>query len=193
MIGFRYDLHPPIFLGVLVILFAIGCVVFKLRKKRWMSTYEWATLLAFQFYVLSLIKVTILPISVFYEDVGDYSHLYYNLIPFKTISTTLEHGNYIQVVGNILLLLPLPILWSIYFRSEVSLKKALVLLLGTIFMIESIQLMINLVTQYPNKVADIDDVMLNALGGIVGWAILAWVQKSKRYTRYMYQSKVDEA
>lgn len=98
-----------------------------------------------------------------------YPNLYDNLIPFKTIVGAFQHGNYIQNFGNVLLLLPLPILLQLVSQKSYSFLRTFITCFIVSLSIEITQYIIDLLTQYPNKVADIDDVILNVFGGILGW------------------------
>ncbi len=93
-----------------------------------------------------------------------------SLVPFRQIRTILGTNrlSYIllNLAGNTLLFAPqglmLPLLWK-GFRSPW--RVILVCLLGSIF-IETMQL-------FCMRTTDIDDVMMNALGGAIGYALWA--------------------
>lgn len=98
-----------------------------------------------------------------------------NFIPFKTIVelvTTLPAWIATkQIVGNMLMFLPFGLLMPFYFSRHKFLK-----LLGTSalfsILIESLQFTIGVLfvgSQY--RVVDIDDVILNVVGAIIGFAL----------------------
>ncbi|BFH17438.1 VanZ family protein [Paenibacillus melissococcoides] len=170
MIGFVFDLHLPVFIGIYTVVFSIFLASMKIRKKKF-EFYRVLLQGAFIFYILALMKLVYLPIRVLFGDHNLSQPTIYDfmqLIPFKTIETTLNHHNYIQVYGNLLLLFPLPILLQLIFKKFSFFKSFLIVLSVTVF-IEITQFGIDLLTNYPNKVMDIDDVILNTLGGIIGW------------------------
>ena len=72
-------------------------------------------------------------------------------IPFKT----LKNLGFISIAGHIVLTMPIPILIYIILRASVK-KISIISILAGIF-IEPIQLLINLITGFPNYVIDIDD------------------------------------
>ena len=90
-----------------------------------------------------------------------------NLIPFKTI---IAYGHAekglliagINLLGNIILLVPFGFLVEAQFRNLTKLKK-LLLAIGAGLAIEGMQVMLHI------GIFDIDDVILNAIGVVVGY------------------------
>lgn len=104
-----------------------------------------------------------------------------NFVPFKTIVPYLfgEQGLVIagvNLLGNVALLVPIGLLAPLVFRN-ITWKKALALAVATGLAIEIMQAVLRL------GIFDVDDVILNALGVMVGyWAfvILAkWIHSRK--------------
>lgn len=94
----------------------------------------------------------------------------FNIIPFKTITmyiTNFDHYNLdtwmMNVVGNVVLFIPLGLLVPILFRSTRNLKAATLLFIRLITYIELLQL-ITLA-----GVFDIDDIILNVTGALLGY------------------------
>ena len=92
-------------------------------------------------------------------------------IPFKT----LKNLGFISIAGHIVLTMPIPILIYIILRASVK-KISIISILAGIF-IEPIQLLINLITGFPNYVIDIDDFMLQIAGILVGLFIITLAEK----------------
>jgi glycopeptide antibiotics resistance protein len=96
-----------------------------------------------------------------------------NLIPFKTIMPYVL-GDYglliggLNLVGNIVLLIPFGLILPAIYRSLGFLKM---LLLASLFClgIESIQALLKI------GIFDIDDVILNGLGVMIGYAMHLWI------------------
>lgn len=94
-----------------------------------------------------------------------------NLVPFKTILPYLlgKMGwliGGINLIGNIVLLVPIGFLVPVIFRN-VTWKIMLALALATGFAIEGMQVVLHV------GIFDIDDVILNALGVMIGyWAFI---------------------
>ncbi|PFH88582.1 VanZ family protein [Bacillus sp. AFS088145] len=183
MIGFSVTLDPIEFSFV----FLLGLIAYFLKIKWLSKTFTIQRYLHFTvwfIYYLSLVKVVFFPITYFYNKNPEItSKLYYQFSPFKTILKSIEHDLWIQVIGNILLLLPIPILYVVLKRKIVQFYKNFLMGLLVSLSIEIIQLGINYVTGYPNKVMDIDDVILNVSGISIGWFISrvysCWYLKQK--------------
>lgn len=112
--------------------------------------------LSFIIYILCLFH------AVTFQDVSWSSA---NFIPFKEI-TRYDFGSslfYKNILGNLLLFIPFGIYSSYYVKTN---KNYIIIILSFIasLSIEIIQLIIG-------RVFDIDDVILNVLGGLVGYII----------------------
>ncbi len=86
---------------------------------------------------------------------------------------------YLDLFGNIMLFVPFPFFLFFIFRV-CSPKKQVALAAGTSLFIE--------INQYwwGTGVADIDDVILNTLGGLLGAIILHVLNKNQRFRIYAY-------
>lgn len=164
------DLHLNIF--VIMYFIIIGIYSFISRKKlKTMSTKLIILRYLFIFYILSVIKLTILPITISFEKIMVYpSYSIYQIIPFKTIVQVIKYNTWkVQLIGNILLLYPLPIFMGLLNckKNNIFIKSILV----SVF-IEITQLLINLITKCPNKIFDVDDLILNIIGIGLGYITL---------------------
>ena len=124
----------------------------------------------FVVYITLALSVTLFPIP-FQET---YSSGYeYNFIPFKSIADSLNAGlrpAIMSVAGNIILTMPFGFLVTLLKNN----KKFLIILYLIVlfsFMIELLQLVIGLGIGYRYRNVDIDDLILNTTGGIIGYAI----------------------
>jgi|GEM_PF-1156504 len=178
MIGFSITLDSIEFLFV----FLLGLIAYFMKIKWISKTFTIQRFFHFTiwfFYYLSLVKVVFFPITYFYKKNPEItSKLYYQFSPFNTILKSIEYGLWIQIIGNILLLLPIPILYVVQKRKNLRFHKSFLFGLLLSLSIEMIQLGINYVTGYPNKVMDIDDLILNISGILLGWII------SRVYSRW---------
>lgn len=183
---YTFDLHPEIFVIFVIIFTAIKTCILKFKH---VLSYRNIILSIIKIvYFLLLIKIAILPITIGAEDsfgIRFEIRSGIQLVPFYTIRKALTERNWIQVIGNILLIMPLPILISISNES-VKKKTLFLFVLCTSLGIEVIQLLINIASRFPNHVTDIDDVILNVAGG--GIAIKASKMR-KRITLSSYFSK----
>ncbi|ANS73176.1 hypothetical protein AWM70_00075 [Paenibacillus yonginensis] len=177
---YKFDFHPTVFIVVFFICLVLFYVITKFVAKKKFNSRQFLYISAFIFYILSLIKLTILPLVVFIKQPPDLPiSLYYSYIPFENVGNAIRSGNYIQVFGNVLLLLPLPILLQLIAREQFSFKKTALISTIATFTIELLQLLIDFATHYPNKVADIDDIILNIFGALIGWFIFRVVLRFK--------------
>ncbi len=175
------DFHISTFIFLLV---TISGFLFIVQKKMKVTNFRFEFIVMSVFYSLFLIKVTILPIWIFDKDTlkeihdstGDFM-VYYQIVPFKTIMNYFVNTAWIkQIGGNLLLLMPIPLILS--FTSKVIRYKR-IMLFGIMlsFGIEIIQLVINIITQFPIRVADIDDIIINTAGIIIGIGISMSIRK----------------
>lgn len=140
------------------------------------------TALLFLFYLFVLLKVTLFRTSVTLFDVTFSENNGYvtsletaieraNFIPFHSIyyylisrQEPLEVG-LVNVFGNVLLFLPFGLLLPLTFSRFRKLKNALLVIGGTSGLFEVIQML----TAIGNF--DIDDVLLNVVGGALGYGL----------------------
>lgn len=101
-----------------------------------------------------------------------------NVVPFRTIGIYLDNLDSAfwvsQAIGNLLLLLPVGLFGPLVLPwLSRWWRVALVAVLVSAF-IETVQLRI------PNRSADVDDVLLNTVGALLGYAVLRLVRLRPR-------------
>ncbi len=97
----------------------------------------------------------------------------YNLIPFKNIGGFVDnaiHGKaiiafLINIVGNIVVFIPIGFLLPLLFKKINSFKKFSLVFVSVIIVLEISQILLHV------GVADIDDLILNYIGGVIGWKL----------------------
>lgn len=152
---------PMLLISVVIIVsFRIAYLI---KNKQKCVLYKELIALSFIIYILCLFQVV-----TFQDDVTWSSN---NFIPFKeifryNIGSRLFFKN---VIGNMLMFLPYGLFISFYLKNE---KPWLTLILTFIasFSIELVQLVIG-------RVFDIDDIILNLLGGSLGFFIYYLMRK----------------
>ncbi|EGW37270.1 VanZ family protein [Desulfosporosinus sp. OT] len=114
---------------------------------------------------------------LFFFAYGDYfrvasNGIRYNIIPFKTIISYLVGVNkfgfdvwFFNLFGNILAFMPMGFLLPYIFK-KIDVRKIFVLTFSISLTVEIIQLCLKL------GISDIDDVILNTLGGLLGYCLL---------------------
>ena len=147
----------PIVMVTIISLISIR-ITYVIKNKNKFILYEELLKLIFVIYILMFFQI------VTYQDVISYGN---NFIPFKEL-TRYSIGSslfYKNVIGNILLFMPYGFFVSYYLRFE---KKDKWLALSLIFLvsisIECVQLLIG-------RCFDVDDILLNLIGGMVGYYV----------------------
>lgn len=124
------------------------------------------------FFIYILLMVYFL---FFAENMGraDYErHYSYNLIPFKEIERYIKYWDKIgaftasiNLIGNVAAFIPFGVLLPVISHSRFRFKESLVLTIDLTILVETIQLI--------TKVGsfDVDDMLLNTVGGIVGYCL----------------------
>lgn len=153
----------------------------KQRNKR--NWYHEIGLFLFFLYFIGLASQTILPKFGSDQPIGfHFSEI--NVIPFRIfydsyIETIQNHHiNYfiINFLGNIGVFIPLgfalPFLWK-----QMSLKQVIFYGFISSLTIEIIQLFIS-------RGTDIDDLILNTIGALMGFYIYQWINQKKKYSKF---------
>jgi glycopeptide antibiotics resistance protein len=129
----------------------------------------------FSVYAANLVVLTLFPfpyqkelIEIMIEDHLGVEH---NFMPFKTIADAMHFGDPLialkQIGGNIVLFIPLGVALPILFPA---IKKGKVIVIGFVISlsIELIQLMAGFFLGYNYRSFDVDDLMTNTLGTVIG-------------------------
>lgn len=156
------DIWPMLFIFSVIIVSLR--LVYLIKNKEKFIFYQEMLMLGFIIYITALFRV------VTFQDVSWSSS---NFIPFEEMFRY-EFGTqlfYKNVVGNMLMFIPYGFFISYFLKIK---KPWLILLLTTLvsIMIEVTQLLIG-------RVFDIDDIMLNIVGGLLGFIIYYLVVKIK--------------
>ena len=160
---------------VLTILLLFGWIVFVTIRRKQNNFLEVAVQASFFIYVFAVLQLT--GYFILFKEISSHDwwdkmnhriirHDRVNLEPFKTIDIYQTFGK--QVLGNFVMLLPLGIyLPLLYTRLRKAYSFFAVLLIC--FLVSVCIELLQLATSY--RSTDIDDVILNTLGGGVGFII----------------------
>lgn len=173
---------------IIVFVIVSAFCMFVIRK----NTYR-VVGICFALYLTWLIKTVFFPVFLPSQEQlqnfknaigGEISMIQY--IPFKNILLTFQSSNWlIQIGGNIVLLMPLVVFIGLFmdYKKIYSVKKILITGIGTSILIEVVQAIMNYFIQYPNRIADIDDIILNSLGVIIVSVVYEMIRKQylKKY------------
>ena len=138
-------------------------VTYLMKNHLHLTLYKELLMLSFIIYILCLFQV------VTFHDATSWSSN--NFIPFREmLRYRLGSRLFIKnVLGNITLFIPFGLFSSHYLKLE---KPYLILLLTLIasFSIELVQMVIG-------RVFDVDDILLNVIGGVIGFYIYRFILK----------------
>lgn len=139
-------------------------ITYLILKKEKFILYKEITSLLFLIYILSLFYIV-----TFQDD----NYGYLNLIPFKEIFryNIISEAFFRNVIGNILLYMPFGFFITVYL-NEKRIYPTTILVFITSVSIETVQLSIG-------RVFDVDDIILNVVGGILGSVIFLILEKFK--------------
>ncbi|HGH7176853.1 TPA: VanZ family protein [Bacillus wiedmannii] len=172
-----------ILLGVLCYLIVrIIFITMKIKK----GVYWWKELISFLFaiYIGMVVEVTLFPIPIGFTNRIENISLSINIIPFVSIIKDIGKigsaydGDVLFMIGlivrnvggNILLFMPLGFLAPIIWDKFKKFKNTILLGLAISISIELLQLLESLFSSWI-RITDIDDVICNVIGSIVGYFI----------------------
>lgn len=158
--------------------------VFLYKKNRTSNMLREVVLFLFLFYFLVMISLTIFKNSIIFTNpLKNYQYIHkgifgiINVIPFKETIATLTDGHtpiripLINIFGNILVFIPLGFFIPLLFEKYNKASKVFVLGFVSTLCIELTQLFIG------NNVCDIDDIIYNTTGAILGLLIFRLFEK----------------
>ena len=164
--------REPIFIiemGILLV-YAIIMLIRKVKFKKFVLN------LAFGFYISVIIALCFFPLITF----GEF-YLQNSFIPFKStiesIRVSIINNSvsaFIPVVGNFVMLMPLGVFYSIYVKNY-KMRFLYVFLFSV--SIETMQFVVGLIIGCNYRSTDIDDVILNTAGGIIGILLFSLLKK----------------
>lgn len=156
------ELTWPMIIISIVIVVSLR-VTYLMKNHLHLTLYKELLMLSFIIYILCLFQV------VTFQDATSWSSN--NFIPFREMFRyRLGSRLFIKnVIGNITLFIPFGLFSSHYLKLE---KPYLILLLTLIasFSIELVQMVIG-------RVFDVDDIILNVIGGLIGYYIYRFIVK----------------
>jgi glycopeptide antibiotics resistance protein len=175
----------PIGLKAILFIFFIPLIIkqFKLTKNIVMVTF----ITGFIIYAIELISVVFFPIT-FYPPMPNYTPNV-NIVPMKDIIILmrLQPINIVikNVVGNIILFIPFGFFVPIIYRNMNKFNYTLLLGLCVSVFIEIAQFTIDYLTKYPNHTSDVNDIILNIIGLILGFMIQREIRKVSFMANYI--------
>lgn len=172
----NYTVLLPI---LLIYILVTGAICFV--KKNGLHVY--LCNVAFGIYICFLLKVAFFPIPIQNEAVVGLRNasLEYNFIPLHSIFNILSENKafpeiiLLQILGNFVMLFPVGVYLPIIFRTCRSAKFMFLILLSIGIIVETTQHILNIMVGFHYRSVDIDDVILNILGGMLGYLLHKFV------------------
>jgi len=208
MPDFRFQPHWLVFMILYLIIFIIYFFSTLKRRAKWLNNDAIVNAF-FIFYLLAVAYLVFTPISIWTTSNQDdfviqvlqrepftwWEIANINLIPFRSLVQTLgglRDGFYLLTLraigGNFIMLFPLPIFLGLLSKRALTFKKVVIIGFCTTLFIESMQLVINLSTRWPNRLVCVDDLLLNTLGVIVGYLVYKkWYRFFQKIISIMYK------
>ena len=174
-------IHPPLFCVAFLVVFIITFLVRIIKREHRIRLCYIGII---ELYIMLLISVTIFPIRIIPSEMrtGKNSILdFCQLIPFKDIIDIVKNSGIIniQLIGNIILLMPMPVLIG-YLSKKVNYKVLFFKSILFSFGIEIIQLIIDKLLSYPSRIFDVDDIILNGIGILIGMIIFKILKEQQK-------------
>lgn len=183
-----------LFIPLLGLIFLIPYMIIKYKKH---GKIETSKLLIFYFFILYLIVMyllVILPLPPI-EEVKNYTKEYTQLKPLYTITYLkenqyfhpLELNTYIKLIKNayfyqflynILLTIPLGIYLRKYFKCNLTKTILYTFLLSLFFELTQLTGLYGIYPR-PYRIFDVDDLITNNLGGLIGYTISSLLFRQK--------------
>ncbi|WP_176551430.1 VanZ family protein [Bacillus wiedmannii] len=180
-----YMINGSVFIIVGVICYLIVRSIFIGMKSK-KGVNWWKELISFLFviYIGMVVAITLFPIPIGFSTGIENIRLSINIIPFASIIKDIGKigiaydGDVLFMIGlivrnvggNILLLMPLGFLAPIIWDKFKKIKNTILLGLAISISIELLQLTESLFSGW-GRITDIDDVIFNVIGSIVGYFI----------------------
>ena len=168
-----------------IVCISVLWVLVRLAVYRKTKTFSWkreAQLLLVYICLVVVVRLTFFPFSKVDGKVQPLLFDAANILPFRLnfvpfvnlIDYEIRKEALINVIGNSFLFLPVGIVFPIVYRELNTHWKVIVAGVGTSLSIEILQLL------FFDRVTDIDDLLLNSAGYILGYGIYLLIKKAKK-------------
>lgn len=148
-------------------------------KCKWNSVKKLGIVLL-AMYTAFAVGVLFFPIEVIHFGTNQ-NYLPINYVPFKSIYQVIRNMSFgtclKEIFGNIIIFIPLGFLIPIVFEKFRNKKRLFLFVLVASCSVEIMQGLIDIITKIPNRIVDIDDVLLNVIGGMAGYLFYFFASK----------------
>lgn len=161
------DINGGILLPIFLIIFLVPIVRQAYKKDlQWKKDIIWG---CFLLYLLLLLTITIFPIYIFGINSPIYKIGFGKQVFINLNIMALKEYLPIQLLGNMLLLAPFSLFMALYAKKFTKWLPNFLSLFLISLTIETIQLILNYF-YLGDRVFDINDLLLNSIGGLLGLA-----------------------
>ncbi|MFZ3373890.1 MAG: VanZ family protein [Desulfitobacteriaceae bacterium] len=179
--GISLDSGFALVAGILLWIVIRSFVLFKNKRYNRFSVQREILINIFAVYVVLLISITLFPINIIWDEVIEKSPPAVNIIPFVDILTDFPRTQFSMafkiefliknLIGNLLLLLSIGIFLPTLWIKVRSFWKMLMIGASASLTIEMLQYVSAYLGYGWGRAADVDDLILNTLGVIIGYRI----------------------
>lgn len=169
------DFTWPMLIISIVIMVSVR-LTYLIKNKQKIVLYKEILTLCFAIYILCLFQVV-----TFQDDVTWSSN---NFIPFREIMryNITSHLFLKNVIGNMIMFLPFGFFISFYLKTEKPQITIFLTLIASVA-IETVQMCIG-------RVFDVDDILLNVIGGTIGFIIYSIMSKISNKYQKLFKNEV---
>lgn len=176
---------------VAALLFTLPFLLVQYRRHGYVHKYRALLLYLFLLYIMNAVFLILLPLPPSVHNAPPAADGYFQWIPFhfvldilketgvvgerpSTYLRLLKEPAFLQVAFNVLLTVPLGMFLRHYFRT--GWLRCLLLALGLSLFFELTQVTgIYGIYDYPYRLFDVDDLMTNTAGGLLGFLVAEWL------------------
>ncbi len=168
----------------------VAALVLWLEVRRQVGLWHTLGVLALTTYIFWIASVAFFPMPIEGPPApgnGGIGWIMLNLVPFREVLRTFHHQSWHQIVrlfgGNLLLLVPFTLLGPVLWPRLRAWRWALALGIGLSASIELLQMALCALLNNPYRSVDIDDVIVNTAGALLGYALFVggrWWQRRSR-------------
>ncbi|WP_268293042.1 VanZ family protein [Bacillus inaquosorum] len=170
-----------------------------LYKKSRLSIHKHIVIFCLLVYFFNLISVTLFPMPIDADLIKDMKYDSYipfvsgnNFIPFYFIVDVYHEGLQYYVIrsigGNLILLLPVGLLFPLLFKKLNNVKRILLTGFFISLFIELAQLSISVYIRSVYRSFDVDDLILNTLGTVIGYWLFFILSMFYKRVTYRFKS-----
>lgn len=159
-----------------IVTFPIFLILQLLLWKKKINKIKVVFISLFFYYIIALLAVTLFPIPIqWLQEMSRYWWQNNNFIPLSSIFEILNHqslGLFLkakQILWNIILFIPLWFFVPLIWIKKQKIHDVILIGLWSSIFIEFLQFFISFLLWFHYKSTDIDDIILNTLGFIIGF------------------------